>query len=412
MAEDVVDEVVAVRTGNGATARPAIAENVSENGHTTERMVADGVEQESVGEGMRRGRVFKESTTKLIESFNKPAEAGDDEEAPDPDDEGLVDESAAEAAPAEGEETTEEAAAPAVDVWQEKATKYEEHNRRLLAENEALKRAPHREPTAREKALVEAEQAYVDKGAIEAVRRLIGVVLDSAPDSKDVDAELAGLYTDLTARELNVPLEASQLALREASRTRLALARDKRERKPAEAAPTSEANEAAQIGQAATLIGNRMTMQRESGKSFADDHPLLMSLATDLDGMNPHELVARVIQREVKLGTLDPSLGDDALIQAAAKLVETHYEGVAKKFAARNQPQKTDTTKSKTAPAKQDTEQRQRTATRTITNATASVAPATSPTTKKPTTETKTEERPKFKSKREAQDYALRHLPK
>jgi hypothetical protein len=132
---------------------------------------------------------------------------------------------------------------------------------------------------------------------------------------------------------------------------------------------------------------------------------MLMSLAKDLDGFDPPELVARIIKREVKVGALDPSAGEDEMIRHAARIVENHYEAMAKKLAGAK-PKTTDTTNSKAAPAVTTSKAAsQQKAAPKLTNANASAAPAAPPKQKKPQAPN---EKPKGMSSR---DWALRHLP-
>lgn len=408
---ETIDEVVSMRAGTGPVARATVEENVTEGGVVSERN-ASGVVNEDVSDGARRARRLNESTKKLLDiadgKADPPAEGGE-VEASDPDDAGLEEAETKTEAAAEGEKTEEEKAPP-VDEWREKYTKLEEHNRRLASELDTERKKPRVTPSKRDQALSEAEQAYVDEGPVVAMRKFLSVVLDVPPDSPDVDAELSGLYTDLTARELNVPLEQSHKAIREAARARLALARDKRERKAQSEATKPEPTDGSEgVEQAAKLIGSRMTAQREGSKSFADEHPLLMTFARDLDGFPPEVLVAKVIQREIQVGTLDPSLGDDELIRRAAKIVESHYTAIADRFSKAKPSQTPDTTKSSeqvaTPKKTESNEQRQGTGARTITSAAASVAPATSPTKKQTTSGEKT--RKDFKSDKEWRDHLL-----
>lgn len=420
MSESVVDEVVSKRTASGPAPRAQIEEAVSTDGSVTQNSNA---EEETVREGGVLGRKLSDSTKKLLEKLEAGKNADDADDADDvpadgepidPDDEGLV-------APGEGEEPVEttdegektvEEKAPVVDVWQEKATRLESANRELLARIDTMSKSPKSAPSPRIAALEAAEQAYVDEGPVAAIRKFISVVLDSKDDAKDVDAELAGLYTDLTARELNVPLEQSHLAFREAARARLALARDKRERKAQSDAATQKPEEGGEqpSEQAVTFIDNQLRAKSADGKVFADEFPMLMTMAEHLDGASPGKLLAAVIKREIQVGNLDPKQPDDVLIRTAAQRIEQHYQGLAAKFP--KPKTNSDTTKSNGAkPATAATgskDQRQPTQARTINNASASVAPATSPKTKK--IEPQVEERPKFKSDKERRDWALRHL--
>lgn len=418
MAESVVDEVVSKRMPSSPTPRAQVEESVdASSGSVT---VKNGAEDDIVVDGAGRGgRVLSDSTKKLLAKLEagknaddpdddtSPADTGDD--VADPDDEGLVAAEGEETAEStDEEETPEEKKAPPANEWQEKASRLEATNRELLAKLESKSKTTST-PNPRVEALLAAEQAYVDEGPIAAVRKFISIVLDSAHDGKDVDTELAGLYTDLTARDLNVPLEQSHLALREASRARLALARDKRERKAQSDTAASKPEQADEQPneQAVTFIDNQLRTKGEDGTVFADKYPMLMTMAEHLDGASPGKLLAKVIKQEILIGNLDPKLPNDVLIRTAAQRIEDHYTGIANKFPK----PKTDITKSgETKPATAKTaskDQRQTTQARTINNASASVAPASSPKTKKAP---QVEERPKFKSDKERRDWALRHL--
>lgn len=393
------DEVVSFRTiGNqGNAPRPTQSETVDS---ATGRVTIDrgpSVVDETTREGGGKGRVLKESTLKLMEKLEKsePAshEQGDaDDDAPeaqdDPDDadaEVAADGESAEDGDADETEEGDEDKAPSeVDEARASASRLEEHNRALLAELEQAKNTPARERTGHEQTLVDAYAAYVDEGSVPALRKFIGAVIGAAPDSKDVDAELTGLYADLTARELNVPLDHSHQAMREASRARLALARDKRERAESEKKPTpANTGEAAQIETASRYIDNLLVTKGQSGTSIRDEFPMLMSLAEDFDGFKPAELLARAIKREYTVGTLDPRLSEQDAIRAVARKIEQHYEAVHAKVVAAK-PSKKNTTnsgdpKKPAAADKASQDKRQNHGARTITNATASVAPGTKP---------------------------------
>lgn len=415
--EEIVDEVVV----NGP--RPNSANAGRRNSHVQTEYIGDRgmpvrverggaiVEEDKVSESGRKRTPLRESTQKLVEMIDRGDDPPEEVAGEDPDDKGLVD--PVEAAPAE-EKAVDAAPSPA-DVITAERDRYAEHNRQLLAELDGVRKAPARgEPSEREKALDEAERTYLDD-PIASVRRLIGTVLGVAHDSKDVDTELSGLYTDLTSRELNVPLEAAHKATREAIRARQMLARDKRERKAESEATVNRGTqdeESRHTEEAATFIDGRLSTKSMTGKSIADDHPLLMQFAEELDGMKPSTLLWKVIQRETKTGVLDPKMPDDQMIPAAAKLVERHYQSLAERF-GKARPTLTPTDTAKTDPAKATAnasqEQRQTPGARTITNATASVAPATSPT--KKAAPKQEEAPPKFKTNKERQEWALRHIP-
>jgi hypothetical protein len=395
-----VDEVVSVRSGSprgGLSARPVEDEAVSTSGAPA-KISRSGVEEET-HEG-RRGRAFKASTEALLEKFEK--ESQDDARSPAPHEEGDADEDEgqeagdedstddaeageanAEGEPSDDAEPADEEAAPA-DEWQTKAATLEARNRELLSELDTARKTPKTQRSDRETALVSAEASYIEEGSIPALRKFLGVIVGAAPDSKEVDAELAGLYTDLTAKELGVSLDQNQQALRDNARTRLLLARDRREKVEAEKKPVADdAVDTVQYGEAARLVDNLLSTKGQSGTSVADEYPMLMALSKDFDGYAPGEVIARAIRQEIMTGTLDPKLNEIDLVRAVAPKIEKYYDGVASRIEAARAKQTnpgttTPSVKPKAAidPSK---EQRQSPAARTLTNAAASRAPAKLP---------------------------------
>jgi hypothetical protein len=411
--------------GNTRAARGVVHEVVDPSTGDVTTISGRTAEVEDAGEGSSTPRRFKASTLALLEKLEKPGVEGDGgpDDPDDPDNTAAASVGEGEGGEGEGvEETadtgegTDEVTTGTEDIngWQTKAQNFEVANQRLVAELEAAKSTPARDRTEYEQQLVDAWKSYVDEGPVVAIRKFIGAVLGSAPDSKDVSSELAGAYLDLTSQEVGVPLDQSQQAMREAARARLALARDKRERAESEKkAPTGNSAEAQQIEQAGSYIDNIATTKGQNGTSYAEEFPLTFRLAERFDGMKPGKLLATSIRHEVKIGALTGREPEDVLIRHAARKIEAYYDETLKLGnTARPQPaQKTDTTKSGTPAAKPASQaQRQGQGARTINNAKASVAPSTPPKTKKQ--EPKTEEKPKFKSKKEAQDWALRHIPK
>lgn len=436
MADSMQDEVVSERTAKpsagGLAARPVVHETV-DAGTGTVKVVKSGVEEETMKDAGRKGRAFKESTMKLLEKFEQeekvaPAhdegdvdedEPADDTDAPaDPDDEGLVDEGAA-AGEGEAPKEGETAEKPVVDEWQTKAATLEARNRDLVNELETARKTPKAQRTERENTLLAAEAAYVDEGSIPAIRKFLSVVTGAAPDSKEVDAELSGILTDLTARELGVALDQNQRTLRDNARTRLLLGRDKREKVEREKQPVAgNGADDVQYEQATQYVSNQLTTKGQSGTSIADEHPMLMALTQDFDHYTPAEVIARAIKHEIEVGTLDPTRHTDAdMIRYVAGKAEKHYEAVAKKIeAARSKQTKTDTTKPSVQPkvaAKASTEQRQSPEARTITNATASRAPAKPPKTTKQKESTSTAKtRKDFPSESAWKEHLLaKHFP-
>lgn len=402
-----VDEVVNNRTvggrGGGLAARPTESESV-DNATGSVKVDRSGIEDDKHGEGGRRGRVLKESTAKLLEKLEaekdaaenarKPApheegDADEEEEAVDNGDAGEADEAGGDDADeGAGEEDSDEEAEkpdPAAE-WQTKAATLEQRNRELINELDTARKTPKSQRTERETALVAAEAAYYDEGSVGAVRKFLSVITGAAPDSKEVDAELTGVYIDLAARELGVPLDQNQQQLRDNARTRLLLARDKREKAEADKKPVVDNSaEAAQIEQGTKYIDNLLVTKGQSGTSFADEYPMLMDLAEDFDGYKPAEVLARAVRREFMTGTLNPATTSETeALHTVARKIEAHYDAFAKRIeAARAKKIKPNTTnpsgKTPKAAVEASKEQRQSPAARTLTNAAASRAPATTP---------------------------------
>lgn len=372
-----------------------------------------GVEDDRVTLNGRAGRAMKASTVKMLANIDKHGTVDEGEES--------IEGSAVVVEPAKpAEVTTPPAAAAAVttpavadtvDPTIEFRTANERlstRNRELVAENEKLKGGgARREPSAREKALDEIERMYAED-SVGAIRRLQALALgidDHA--SKDVDAELSGLYQDLTARELGVSLDDTAQAKREAMRTRQILARDKRERKAETeaAAKPVEDPEATQTAQMHTIIGNELSLKRADGKSIAERFPLLTAFAADLEGSKPEALLWTGIKRAIQAGELDPNAPNDKLLEAVASQIETRYQALADKLVEARKPSTAQPIPA--TDAKDNQAQGQGHGTRTITNASASVAPATPPA-KKP--EPKVEDKPKWKNEKERRrELARRH---
>lgn len=270
---------------------------------------------------------------------------------------------------------------PAPDEHRERADRFEAANRRLIAENERLKSAPKAEPDKRTKALRAAADAYWDD-PVGGYRQFVAAIHDlDDPKHADIDAEMSGFYKDLTARELNVPLDKADKAERETARTRQLLARQERERKAELAASQQpqETEEARQTREHTAIVANVLTGKNTEGKSLGDAHPLTMKLAERLYGMKPEALILAKVREGLQTGEYEDVRNDDRkLIERAARDVETHYQDLAKLFGAAIPATSTAPAPTpQTATANQDAGQTK--AAPTITNASASVAPATPP---------------------------------
>lgn len=387
-----------VAAARGVSARPVHDETVAPDGKVTSQR--SNIEDENHGLA-RNGRRLPDSTEKMLAKMEAaatsglaPHEEGDaDEDEPTDDVDEATDDTADESAPddaVEGDDTAEEGEDAPDEVAELRATaaRTAERNAALVGELEAARKTPKSQRTERETALVAAESAYYEEGSVAAVRKFLSVITGAAHDSKDVDAELSGLYTDLTARELGVALDDNQRSLRDNARTRLLLARDKRDKAEAEKKPAADNSADAEPNYEAgtKYVESLLSTKNQSGTSHADEYPLLMTLSETFDsGYKPGEVIARAIRHEILTGTLDPTKTSDIdMVRTAASKIEAHYDAVAKKIeAARTKTKKPDTTtpsgnKPKVA-VEASTERRQSTGAPTITNATASRAPAKNP---------------------------------
>ncbi len=428
-----VDEVVSTRSGSrqgGLSSRPTEGEVVTASTGTV-KVDRGGVEDETHGSA-RRGRVFSKSVEDRLAKFEKgtqdarppaaheegDADEGEAGEADDVGNEEAGDDAVGDDAAAsndggeEGEgEGTEAEPDPAAE-WQTANARLEARNRELISELETARQTPKSQRTERETALVTAEAAYIDEGSVPALRKFLSVVTGAAPDSKEVDAELAGLYADLTARELGVPLDENQKTLRDNARTRLLLARDKREKVEAGKKPVADnAADDVQYEQAAKYVDNLLATKGQSGTSLADEYPMLMTLAQDFDRYAPAEVLARAIRQEIMAGTLDPRADEIDMIRTVAPKIENYYDGVAKRIeAARAKKTRPGTTTPSVKPkavVEASTEQRQSTGARTISNAAASRAPAKLPKTTKQKAQPSEKTRKDFPSNEAWKSYLL-----
>ncbi len=429
---DMVDEVTSNRTNirGGLSARPVEDETVGVNGGTA-KVSRSGIEDETHDGGGKRGRTY----SKAIEDRLAKIEATPHDEGDADEDEPVDDDSAdsAEADDADGDnaatgddagDATEEAGDgdeaegddtpdPTVELRTSNET-LSKRNRELLSELETARKTPKAQRTERETALVAAEASYIEEGSVTSIRKFLSVITGAAPDSKEVDAELAGLYTDLTSRELGVPLDENQRTLRDNARTRMLLARDKREKAEADKKPpVDNSADEVQYGEATKVVDNLLSTKDQSGTSLADEYPMLMTLSQDFDGFAPGEAIARAIRQDIMTGALDPNGKQDIdVIRAVASKIEKHYDGVAKRIeAARAKQRKPGTTPSvkPKAASEPSKEQRQSPEARTLTNAAASRAPAKPPkmTKQKAKTTTEKKTRKDFPSESAWKDHLL-----
>lgn len=374
--------------------------------------------------GGESGRVLSDSTKSLFAKIReaRAAERGDDDDDPDAPANETDDETAASASANDGDPDAPPGEAPPPkadaakasaatevkppspeDELRERISRFEAQNRALVAELDAEKKKPKSVVSEPQKKLLEASTNYVDD-QIAALRVFVahslGIEDTSAPE---VEAELRDLYADLTAKELGTTLDPAHQAKREAARAKQLFAREKRQRKADEEHATQRAQadaETQRIAQAGEFIGPRLKLET---------YPLLHALSKSIDGATPGELVARVLQREMATGAIDPKQPDEKLIEAAALIAEKHYQSIAEVI-GRTKPSTAPPNDSKSSAAGQSarTEQRQSHGARNLTSADASVTPTTPPATKPKSKD----ERPEFKNDEERKKWALRHLRK
>lgn len=387
---NTVDEEVAMTPKAGATSRGPSArtthdETLGPDGKVTAQR--GGVEDENHSLVRTGGRKFNASTEALLAKMESAPDDGEEDTGLAPHEEGDADEDEPDDAPAPDDtgEAEDEPEPAEDDAAQAVNARLAARNTELIAELDAARKTPKTQRTDRETALVAAEATYYDEGSVPALRKFLAVITGAAPDSKEVDAELTGLYSDLTVRELGVALDDNQRALRDNARTRLLLARDKREKVEADKKPVADDSVEADVnyGAATKYVDNVLSTKVQNGASLADEYPMLMDLAEDFDGFKPGEVLARAIRREILTGTLDPKAEAIDMIRHVAPKIEKHYDAVAKRIeATRAKTKKTDTTTpsgKKPKVAEASTERRQSTGAPTITNATASRAPAKNP---------------------------------
>lgn len=409
MAVEIHEEMAPVggskgATGNAKVARGQIHESMTVGTGGTSAPARDepagSVEHEDITLGKRGVGRFSERAQRMLANIDKHGTVSDDppdDAKPDsPPAAGVL--AAAVTAPVTpaGVSTPAAAAAPVPAAKPEtpdpgaehraRADRLQEHNQKLVSENEQLRSRPARgEPTAREKALDEAERTILDD-SIGAARKIYMTALGvDDPKHPLVDKHLTWLYHDLTERELGVPLDPSIKSLRESERTRHLLDRDKRERaqeavKPVTPTP-ADPEAATKVPLVARFIGEG---------DHATKYPLLRNLSTDFDGMDPAALLWREINRGFQTGEYQRSGQSDAdIIDLASRQVEAKYQALADKI-AKARPQTAASTATPTQPtvATDRNADPQATGVRTITNASASVAPATTPAAKPAPTET------------------------
>lgn len=251
-----------------------------------------------------------------------------------------------------------------------RANRLAEHNARLVAEVETLRRSP---PAAGDdaKALKELDALYTTN-PLHAVRKHLARVLGVAEDSKDLVPHLRFLESDLTQDRIGVPLTEDSERDRKAARTLVAIQREMRERKAEE----TKTDPAPSNGEAESVafVGNRIAATKH-----AETYPLLTAWGEHVHGAKPAELVLRVMRHGVDIGEFDRNEPVDQLIARASQSLEANYQDLlARAPKAPSQSTATipaSTTAPPEAPKGDPSGQR----VPSLTSATTSAAPATMP---------------------------------
>lgn len=338
---------------------------------------------EAIPMGATASRVLKESTKKLLSMQSaeptkespKPADPTRTAE-PDP---------AKQAEPAKSIEQPKPADPPKPAASDDAYAKLLDHNTRLVAELDALRRqAPSK--SEREKQFDEIEGLFVDN-PISGFRKVMSMVMGVPEDSKEIDRHEQFLETELTSKRAKLELTPESEADRKAARTLVAIQREMRARKAEETkqATTPVADPAEEIAtQKSSIIGNLLTATKHEEK-----YPLLMAWSEGVHGVRPERLLWGIIDNGFNTGEFDRSTPDDQLIDQASNKVETYYQGLlekAKKPTSTAQPAATAESEGKNPDPPGPK-------VGTISNAQASVAPATLPATKTPDKKTYTTEK-------------------
>lgn len=388
--------------GNTARARGQISESITvgTGGFSPTRDEPAGrVEQESVTIGKRGGVALSERAQKMLANIDKHGTVSDDAPTVTVADDSPPAAEAPAAAVTPAQEQTPPAQSPPAATAAPSPTapvtstedaiarqRLETANRELVTQLEQLKARPTRgEPSAREKALDEAERSILED-SVGAIRKVYMTALGvDDPKHPQVDKFMTWLYHDLTEHELSVPLDPSVKALRESERNLALRARDKRDA-AAEAQKPEPTEQFVDPDTAAKVpIVARMIAQGD----HATKYPLFRALSEDFDGMKPEALLWNEIRRGLQTGEYANPLTqeqDTQLIDLASRKIESHYQALADKIAKARPSTATPTPAAVATDSKADP---QATGVRTITNASASVAPATTPAAKPaPTTTT------------------------
>jgi len=269
--------------------------------------------------------------------------------------------------------TTTTAQAIADDV-SARAARIAEHNSRLLAENESLRRsAVSADIVDRIRAQDELDRLWLTD-PVKAYEKKMAALLGVAEDAPDIATHRGYFEVDLTHKRIGVPLTDDSDAARKAARTLAAIQLEMRARKADETKPTPP--QAPQEDPA-----ERIVAQHISNAKLNEKYPLMFALTEHDYGVKPERMIWAEINHRLQIGQLDPKMTDAQLIDTVAPEIEARYEAQYQarmsKYTAAKRPSQAP--QIVVAPPEEKKPDLPSIVVPTLTNATASVAPATPP---------------------------------
>lgn len=254
-----------------------------------------------------------------------------------------------------------------------RATRLAEHNARLVAEIEALRKTPHN-PHGEAAVLKEVDSLFTSN-PLAGVRRMFGRQLGVPEDSKEITQHLRYLESDLTNDRIGVPFTEDSERDRKAARTLVAIQREMRERKAEETKtePAPSSDDADSVA----FIGKQLAASKH-----AENYPLLTAWGEHVHGAKPAAIIWQAMRHGVAIGELDRNEPFDQLIDKTSKSLESYYQDLLARAPkapspSTAQPPASATTPPTEAPKGDPSGQR----VPSLTSATTSAAPATMPAT-------------------------------
>lgn len=309
------------------------------------------------------------TAAKTVEQPAAPAAAAPMQPAESTKPAGAAEQPKADPAPSSAAATTTNPTEPHADTV--RANRLAEHNTRLVAELESLRKAP---PAHGDAAVLKEVDGLFTTNPLAGVRKMFARQLGVPEDSKEITQHLRFLESDLTNDRIGVPFTEDSERDRKAARTLVAIQREMRERKAEETktepAPSSDDAESV------SFVGNRLAATKH-----AENYPLLTAWGEYVHGAKPAAVIWQALKHGVAIGELDRNEPFDQLIDKTSKSLESYYQDLLAK-APKAAPTSTATTPAPATPppeAPKGDPSGQRVP--SLTSATTSAAPATMPAT-------------------------------